>query len=472
MKSAKPDNDFWREFRALLSEQLDIHYPGWDTVNGDPFDARSSQYSIRRWAGRVADIVVPGPNKYAEFEKHYGKKFDPAVRNQLRELLSKTRQSHREVKHRRKKSIESSERIDQQKDRQRRRLDLHTRLRPEHQEFFGKEQHDLVHLIIGLLKDPFGPRMICVDGLGGSGKTAIAQEVCFKVLDSEQLADIIWISARPSRLTSDLECIPLDHSETMTEIVTDLARAMRREDLFCSPPKTILKELNSLFAQHPYLIVLDNLETASDTENLVEELLPPKEGQTRFLFTSRHILTERPLGGVRRQSVPALSLESSIALVQSELLNLCGFVSLSDHEINTIYEAVGGIPLALKLIAAQAQFLPLVLDDLRRARLGSKWETMFSFIYQRSWDHLDELGKQLFELTVCIPSEGFSYPRLRQEFSHFSDRDFEHALKQLFNHSLLEISGIGTERRYRLHSMTYTFLRTEIFKNLTGMDDM
>lgn len=67
----------------------------------------------------------------------------------------------------------------------------------------------------------------------------------------------------------------------------------------------------------------------------------------------------------------------------------------SDEWLARVYDAVGGNPLALKLVAGQAVSLPLehIVENLRAAR-GAPAEQLWCAIYQQSWGLISEDARQ------------------------------------------------------------------------------
>ncbi len=138
--------------------------------------------------------------------------------------------------------------------------------------------------------------------------------------------------------------------QTLHEIASDLARKLGLTNLTGLETKEKLKGIQPLLTMHPHLIVIDNLETAQEVK-LIAPALRKIAGQSCFLFTSRRTLGSFPY--VQVFSIPELSAVDSHKLVESEVKRRGKNYSLSAENAKIIYETVGGLPLALKLIAAQ-----------------------------------------------------------------------------------------------------------------------
>ncbi len=144
---------------------------------------------------------------------------------------------------------------------------------------------------------------------------------------------------------------------------------------------------------------------------------------------------------------------------------------LTAEVLAEIYRMVGGLPLALKLLAAQMCKLPVaqVLHGLQSSqRLAS--ETLYRYIYQRTWSLLNDPARSLLLSMLDISPDGEDLEWL-QMTNDLTDRIFETALSQLIDHSLLEVNGPLDTPIYKLHRLTIVFLQTDILHRWqTGKD--
>jgi hypothetical protein len=206
-------------------------------------------------------------------------------------------------------------------------------------------------------------------------------------------------------------------------------------------------------------VVIDNLETVSDVDALMPSLA--RIGRpTRFLLTSRQSMSHFPY--VTRLAVPPLSMAHSRLLIESELRRRGRGTMPTLEEMEALYEIVGGMPLALKLVAAQMNRWPIsvLLENMRHARLAAP-ESLYTFIYRHTWQALHDNARNLLlsMMTVAPTGEDLDWLRLigAQPLNEFDD-----ALSQLLAYSMLEVAGPPDAPRYGLHRLTATFLQTEI----------
>ncbi len=329
---------------------------------------------------------------------------------------------------------------------------------PDFARLFGAEA--VVADIVARLAREDGPRFVSIEGLGGIGKTAVAQAAAHHFAQTNAWLEILWISARQERLTTQWQFENIaDASQSLEDVVTRLAHQLGQDQLAGLPATDKLSRLQPILAARPHLIIIDNLETLSDTEALLPALFP-LAGSTRFLLTSRHSLRE--VGFVHVLPLSELSFAASQTLITSELERHGQTTTLSPAEMETIYQAIGGLPLALKLTAAQLGDLPLahILQGIQLARRQGP-ERMYDFIYGHTWRLLTDTARHLLLTMLLVSPDGEDVSWMKL-MSNLPLADFDQALMQLRRYSLLEKAGSLAAPRYRLHRLTATFLQTEL----------
>ncbi len=336
---------------------------------------------------------------------------------------------------------------------------------PDYIRLFGVES--LIQQLIRLLNAPDGPRLISIEGLGGIGKTALVQAVVARMVEISDLFNSFhWISARHEWITGQGDLKPLDDpAHSVDDVVTRLADQLGLEQLAGLSTSDKLARLGPFLSTTPHLIVVDNLETMNDSQALLPALYP-LAGATRFLLTSRHTL--RNFSYVHILPVPELSLDNSYALVQSELDRRGQASLLSKKIVDDLYDVIGGLPLALKLATAQMGRLPLaqIVTGLRRADRRTP-ETMYAYIYHHTWHLLSDPARKLLLSMLNVSPDGDDVHWLRLT-SMLPENEFDTALAQLLDYSLLETTQAIPDPIYRLHRLTVTFLQTEILLGWTG----
>ncbi len=330
---------------------------------------------------------------------------------------------------------------------------------PEYQHLFGVDKH--INQIASLLKKNQGNNFISVEGIGGIGKTAVTRSVANCLSEDSDLDFIAWISARQQWLSP--KGVLVSESEpvrSLDDIVIRLTQQLGQEQLAGLSTSEKLLRLHKMLEETSGLIVIDNLETLSELKTILPALAPLANKNTRFLLTSRHTVRHFPY--VQAYVLPELTQTDSKSLIASELKRLGSSLNIYDEHIQMIYLKTGGLPLALKLIAAQMASIPLtkILQDLEEVQFKST-EEMYSFIYCRTWLQLDDEARSLLLSMLLISPDGEDIEWLRMS-SDLGEKQFYESLAILNEYSLLETTGTPDDLVYNLHRMTMTFLQTKV----------
>jgi transcriptional regulator with XRE-family HTH domain len=306
------------------------------------------------------------------------------------------------------------------------------------------------------------PWLIAIDGIGGIGKTALANAMVHETLPAGRFYDAAWLSAkqeefRPNPRVQKINQPALDRDTLVDTILEQLGD--RR--LLVSSSNAKLDGLINLLRGHPYLIVIDNLETIADYQALLP-VLRKLANPSKFLLTSRHNL--RAHSDVFCLNLTELSWNDTFAFLmhEAEVRGISILAEASEVQLESIYRVVGGNPLALKLVVGQIGFLPLseVLRNLEHVR-DKEIDDLYCYIYWQAWRNLDAASQKAL---LAMPlAQGGTLNQLRI-VSRLEMDKLNQALKRLIIRSLVEVQGSIEQRRYHIHRLTETFLLTEIVK--------
>lgn len=217
-----------------------------------------------------------------------------------------------------------------------------TNLPPERRPLIGRER--LLGEVGQELRDH---RLVTLTGLGGVGKTHLALSAASALL--EEQSGGVWL-VRGDQLRSGSELIPT------------LAAAMRIRD---TPEARVVEAIADHLQADPAIVVLDNLEHLSEAAHETWELLTSAPS-IRVLATSR---TPLRLALERRIAVEPLPRETAATLFIRLAREVEPNVALDDQTaIQSVCDAVDGLPLGLELAAARLRILSLSELALR---LGS-----------------------------------------------------------------------------------------------------
>lgn len=333
---------------------------------------------------------------------------------------------------------------------------------PTYLRLFGVDGHR--DQLLDLLLADTPPWIVAVDGMGGIGKTSLANATARAVIQRRLHGEVAWVSARQQRF--DLGGV-VRQVDQPALTVAGLLEALATQLLPGAPPLTsnekTISALRAAFDVRPMLVVVDNLETATDVESLLP-VLHRLAGPARFLLTSRHSLFGQ--AGVFHLRVPELAESDALSLVrlEAEQRNLPELAAASDADLHPIYQTVGGNPLALRLVVGQTHVhsLASILGDLSSAR-GTPAETLYTFIYRWAWDNLGEKPRRALLAMPLVTERGGSLDFLAQ-LSGLEAGALSDALAELVTLSLVDSRGDALDRRYSIHNLTRTFLLEQVIR--------
>jgi hypothetical protein len=323
------------------------------------------------------------------------------------------------------------------------------------------------------LLQPGPPWLIALEGIGGIGKTALADALVRHLIDTSAIgagmfAEMAWVTARQRIFNGGGALKNVALPALTTEALVDaLLQQLAPDGLPATmhSPAQKLAFLQQQCKAQPYLIVIDNLETVVDVEHLLT-LLRTLANPTKFLLTTRQSLFSE--ADIHHWNIAELSRDDALALVRFEATqrNLPELATASDSALHPIYATVGGNPLALRLVVGQTHVhtLDQILDDLRTA-CGRPIEQLYTFIYRQAWESLEEPARRALLLLPLFPETGGSFADLLGFAQPALDQaQLRHALERLVTLNLVDTCGTLHERRYTIHSLTRTFLHRQVLR--------
>jgi hypothetical protein len=227
-----------------------------------------------------------------------------------------------------------------------------------------------------------------------------------------------------------------------------------------TPPQQRDLTVQQLLRSFPHLIIIDNLEVETDSHLLTH--LHNLANPSKFLLTSR----VRPFSQVGAFNFPVRELPAADAIDlirhQAHTIGQRQLAQAADDLLTTIYSHVGGNPLAIKLVVGLTRdlSLPQIIEELKQVHL-QEVEKLYRHIYWQVWQSLSQEAKVLLEVMPLSSDTGIVQAQMRA-ISGLGKKQLVNAIQELSQRSLLEVRGTPTERRYTIHSLTRTFLHSEI----------
>lgn len=318
------------------------------------------------------------------------------------------------------------------------------------------------------LVQQFGPPfLITVKGIGGIGKSTHVDKLLRDLINEDTWDQVVWISAQQKRLTiggrlRELAQDELTRASLIERLYEQLFPHQQMPDPFVH--ESALNRLESHLKECPCCICIDSAEMATD----IDALLPTLE---RLMNPSKVILTTRET--VRGYSIsPAtvelteLSEQDAILLMREAARNnhLTRLQEMQFLDLQRLYSAVGGNPLAIGIIAGQVETLGLhtTLDYL--GTVGSIVnEDLFDYLYKRSWENLDATSRSVLSAMALLCPSGGEYALL-SKITQIGKGELLKALNQLIALSLVESRGNGANILFRIHNLTRTFLYEQVLE--------
>lgn len=303
--------------------------------------------------------------------------------------------------------------------------------------------------------------IVSIDGIGGLGKTALADYLARQIIQTTRFDEIAWVTAKHTHL-SMLGRLQIESGRpalTLPLLIENLFNqlhvAQSHENMTQLQRQRLL---HRFIKERRCLIIIDNLETVADYRNLLPEL-KKWQGPSKFLLTSRIRLLAEP--GIFSYSHKELDEIATLQLIRQEAKR-AGFTDLAvakDENLLQIFNVVGGNPLALKLIIGQLRFYSLssVLERFSANKETEANEGIFDYIFREIWESLDDNSKTVLVSLTQAGESGFTIEHL-MAVSELSETVVYERLTDLVLTSLVDITGSLMERRYRLHRLTEVFL--------------
>ena len=326
---------------------------------------------------------------------------------------------------------------------------------PSYTQLFGVEeiQRKLVTEILSKERS----WVLALTGIGGIGKTALADSVTRIVLQHFRFHRFVWLRVDAKFLGQELR----DARTSIDILANELALRIAPDAVGNVTIDERLRIVRQILKDQPHFIIIDNLETIANTALMLRQL-QDWANPSKFMLTTRI----KPTGEASvytHQTVELNRLNAAELLRQhARASGQHDLATFTNEEADRVYDVVGGNPLAIKMVVSLATTMPLpmILEDLGRGHTMEVGQ-MYDRIYQRAWNAISPAQRMLLRAMPVVSESGATVKQL-QAVSNLADAELWPAINELVGRSLVELRGGAWDRRYGLHRLTETFLQTNI----------
>lgn len=313
--------------------------------------------------------------------------------------------------------------------------------------------------LLELLSPHSRERIICIEGMGGIGKTSLALEVAYYCLEKSRDFDdplyfnaIIDTSAKNTQVLGNRIMPTLLEPEKSSQ---DIVRVIAQTLEFPLEPslnsqqklKLLLNHLKNKFV----LLIIDNLETIEDRDAIALLI-------TNFPETVKILITSRiPFALPHSCSITLNPLKAEAGAELIEDLAKKWQRNLSPAQISWIYEKTGGLPLAITYLIAQI-VTTSIPNELMPMVVNKTSEELLRFCF-------DDLVKSLSNSPAyqcLLISALFAEFANIQAIAFINQTTTEITSKHLQHLTRLHLLFSQTSQQYSLHSLTQEYLQLEL----------
>ncbi len=298
---------------------------------------------------------------------------------------------------------------------------------------------------------------IILNGLGGIGKTSLLREAVIRWLESQppSLERVLF-----APVSNRVDIGEAASSYALDEVLVTLGSQVDLNLVPLANNERRLQELARRLAQYRCMLIIDNVETLSEVR-LTQTILDHLSSVAQTVVTSRQ---EFQLTKVRPLLLSELEWEDALRLMGLEANKLeVGGLTVKNYE--AIFNAIGGHPLALKLVLGQLSKLSIeqVIERLRGTEGAER--KLFTHVYAQSWNLLSELAREMMLGLFLLPLEGATWNGLREALrgaGHAPDDEtLQSLVLEVSRLNLLQVSPMHPHV-YSLHRLTYHFLEQKL----------
>ena len=256
-------------------------------------------------------------------------------------------------------------------------------------------------------------RVVLVNGLGGIGKTTLAQAYVYKYYNEYQ--HVAWIAQDSDNVANDII-----NTQGLIENLNITTSEFEPQQLFAE----VIRKLKGI-SDNPNLLVIDNAEQS--IKKCLDIL--PSQPDWHLLVTSRE-----EIRGLYPKELDFLSLEKAIELFKKHYTHK----KLDDEQIKELVKMVDRHTLTVEILAKAAEELRYGIDELQKA-IDNDLKANLDVAHNKkhveidkitaylgavfNLSNLSEAEMRLMKQFACLPSEFHSYDLLEDILIDKDDPD-------------------------------------------------
>jgi tetratricopeptide (TPR) repeat protein len=322
---------------------------------------------------------------------------------------------------------------------------------PRRPYFVGREEE--IRSILESLQPNSRTFIIGIEGIGGVGKSTLATEVSYRCIENDLFESVIWISAKESILTlHGIEPV-IPEAKTLSDILITIGSSLGNPTIGNLSIQDQIKRAYNLLARQTTLLVLDNFESLSKTEQRdILDFLRRSPITLKVAITSRERVSEGQI--IRLQG---LSFEESHALLEWDAQQKN--IHLTQDQNKYLVELTGGLPLALLWVQGQIAVLGYsVTQVLDKLSLDTDIPIL-QYCFNHSWNLLRHSNEKKLLFVLALQPEAVSRAALK-EITGIEDADqFDNGISDLLQLSLIDHES-GRDY-FSILPLTRRFIRTQ-----------
>jgi tetratricopeptide (TPR) repeat protein len=287
-----------------------------------------------------------------------------------------------------------------------------------------------------------------LEGLGGIGKSAIAQHIAWQAVEGSlgrEFDAVVWVEDRDGDLTLD-------------KLIDTTAKVIEYPYLKSLEAEEKVTHAIHRLAEIPSLLVIENYETIRDPRiPAFLGLLP--SNQTKALITTReHLFSDAwtvGIGGLPRFDADALLKQ------EVERLEIYFVLDAPAPLTEQFYEITGGNPLAIRLsIGSVRQRISSFADVITSLR-GAEPGELFDSIFKRTWNQVLLNDEYTLRVLTVMALHASSVSRAALEAgADVHSNSLTNAIGRLVELSLIDRyeDPQAVDLRYKIHPLTRSFV--------------